>query len=209
MAIIKNVELHWTKLDPKRPTVINEKDDGEKVTGWEVECRTTEKAQAQAWKKLVGAKSVRAIREDKDDEESPILYWRMKLRKKQFNAAGDEKDAPEVVRGDTLEAMDPNIIGNESIADLRIFQYDYSFKQGGQLVEGVASVLMGVKVKRLVKYVPQAREEWDEDDNEFEVVGGEDAEKEWDNKEDEQPKGKSKSKAKRPSNDIDDDEIPF
>lgn len=209
MAIIKNVELHWTKIDPKRPTVINEKDDGEKVTGWEVECRTPDKAQAQAWKKLVGAKLVRAIREDKDDEESAILYWRMKLKKKQFNAAGEEKEAPEVVRGDTLENMDPNIVGNGSVADLRIFQYEYSFKQGGQLVEGMASVLMGIKVKKLVKYVPQAREEWDEDDNEFEVVGGEDDEEKWDNKEDAKPKGKGKSKAKTPSNDIDDDEIPF
>lgn len=209
MAIIKNVELHWTKIDPKRPTVINERDDGEKVTGWEVEGRTTDKAQAQAWKKTVGSKSVKAIREDKDDEESAILYWRMKLRKKQFNAAGEEKDAPEVVRGDTLEDMDPNIIGNGSVADLRIFQYEYSFKQGGQMVEGLASVLMGIKVKKLVKYTPKPKEEWDEDDNEFEVVGGEDDEKKWDNKEDDEPKGKLKSKGKRPSNDIDDDEIPF
>lgn len=218
-ALLKNVEIYYPRLDPKRPIVIQEGEDGEEdKMGWEVTLRTTNKNQAKAWKDIVGSKMVKAIREDKDDEESDIMYWQLRLRKKQTKANGEEAEPVEVVRCDTLEALDPKIIGNGSKGDVRIFQYDYSFKQKGQLVEGLASMLTGIKIKKLKKYTAAAREEFEAEDG-FEVedengnvvsneddgtFGGKD-------EPEEQPKkGTRKSKPKAaPKQENIDDEIPF
>ena len=48
MAILKNAELFFAKLDPKRP---NDRFDKENPT-WEVQARTRSKAQAKEWKDL-------------------------------------------------------------------------------------------------------------------------------------------------------------
>jgi hypothetical protein len=112
--------------------------------------------------------------------------------------------------------LDPKIIGNSSIADVRIYQYDYSFKQKGTTIEGTASVLMAVKLKKLVKYTPKDREEFEKDD--FEVVDPDNEDEGEDDgshvsKEDEKPKkgkGTNKPKATTRANRPDlDDEIPF
>jgi hypothetical protein len=238
MTILKDVELYFTKLVADKPVVINEDSDkpaseakvegmrkagasakdienaeSGKITGWELEGRTTNKKQSQAWKKTLGSKLVKAIREDKEDEESPIKYWRIKLKRKQFKASGEFSDAPDVVRGDTLEDLDPKLIGNGSIGDVRIYQYDYSFRQGGGTVEGTASVLMGVKLKKLVKYEPKDREDFEKGG--FVVVDsdGEPTQKESDGSyvgDDEEDDGKkSKGKAKGKANRDLEDEIPF
>ena len=239
MTVMKNVELFFTKLVADRPIIlsddeekvaseaklegmrkagatakeIEQAEDG-KVIGWEITGRTTDKAKAAAWKQLLGSKAVRAIREDKEDDESEIKYWQIKLRKKKFKADGDISDPVEVLRSDTLEDLDPKIIGNGSVADLRIYQYEYSFKQKGVTIEGTASILMGVKVKKLVKYTPKDREEFEKDA--FSVVdsNGEEQEQEDESQhvaeEEEKPKreAKGKTKPKRVSDDFD-DEIPF
>jgi len=213
MTILKSVPVYFTKLDPRRPIVLMEDADkpasdvkldgmeragatvkeleeakAGKVTGWEVVCRTSDKAQATAWKAEIGSKNVRAIREDREDEESAILYWQMKLKRKQFKANGEYADVPEVKRGDTLEDLDPTIIGNGSIADIRIYQYPYSFTQNGKLIEGDASVLMGIKLSKLIKYEAKPREEFDKGG--FEVVddeGNSPEDKSWDEDENEVP----------------------
>jgi hypothetical protein len=241
MTVMKNVEVFFTKLVADRPIVLTDDDEKPategklegmrragatakeieqaeegKVIGWELTGRTEDKAKAAAWKQVLGAKAVRAIREDKDDDESEIKYWQIKLRKKKFKVDGAISDPVEVVRGDTLEDLDPKIIGNGSIADVRIYQYDYSFKQKGTTIEGTASVLMAVKVKKLVKYTSKDREEFEKDD--FEVVDPDNEDEGEDDgshvsKEDEKPtkgKGTNKPKATTRANRPDlNDEIPF
>lgn len=245
MAILKSIPLYFTKLIPARPITLMEdsdkpasetKLDGMKragasvkelkeaedgvVTGWEIVGRTEDSEQAKAWRKQLGAKAVRAIREDKDDDESPVKYWQIKLRRKQFKANGEYSDFVDVVRGDTLEDLDPSIIGNGSIGDARIYQYDYSFRQGGQQIEGTASVLMGVAIKKLVKYEPADREDFEK--SEFKVVGGDtntDLDgnprdpyiEDDDDDEEETPKkrAKGKSKGKGKNADLYDDDLPF
>jgi hypothetical protein len=154
MAILRNCELHFCKLDPERPsTQLNKKNPS-----WEIQMRTKNKTQKEEWVNQ-GIK-VTAVRED---EEGPILYWRANLRRKKFKADGTEADAPEVKDGQ-LKAVDPNTIGNGSIGNVRIFQYDYKDKETN--VEGKATVLMGVQLTKHIIYKPKPRN----DDDDFEVT---------------------------------------
>jgi hypothetical protein len=61
--------------------------------------------------------------------------------------------------------LDPNTVGNGSIANVRIFQYNYS--QGGK--EGVANVLMALQVVKHVVREARARED-DFEDCETETI---------------------------------------
>jgi len=150
--VLENVELYFTKVDPQSPVAITA--DGK--TGWETQLRTKSKEEAKHWRSL--SLNVKAVREDKDDEDSKIIFWKTTLRKKQFNSKGLETKAPQVVGGD-LSEVDPTTIGNGSVANVRVFQYDYAFKpEGGGLQEGVGSVLMSMQITELLEYVPQNRE---------------------------------------------------
>ena len=72
MAILKNQEIHFVRLNPNRP----EKNmfDPTKFS-WSIQCRSTDKAQIAEWKAL-GLKP-KVVREDKDDEESK--EWTSKI----------------------------------------------------------------------------------------------------------------------------------
>ena len=76
MAILKNQEIHFVRLNPNRP----EKNmfDPTKFS-WSIQCRSTDKAQIAEWKAL-GLKP-KVVREDKDDEESKVLYQQVSFRK--------------------------------------------------------------------------------------------------------------------------------
>jgi len=178
--VLENVELFFTKVDPTRPTDITQ--DGK--LGWETQIRTKDKSVAANWRNL--ALPVKAVREDKDDEESKILFWRTTIRRKYLNAKSnkvvsaimqdegismdaairkaikskeiDPPKAPTVLDGN-LEDVDPGSIGNGSVANVRVFQYDYSFKtDNGGMTEGVASVLMAIQVTTLMEYIRPERE---------------------------------------------------
>lgn len=206
--IFKNCEIYFLKADPERPVVLNTNEDGSKRTGWEVELRTTDKAVAAKWRKEYrGGKLVKAVREDKDDDESPIKFYRWKLRRNAFKANGDASNPIEVVRGDTGEPMDPRIIGNGSVADVRVYQRDYDTEAG----PAVAHYLMGLSLRKLVKYTPKPKEEFEtvermevvDDDGEPRNFGDEDQQEK-----DSGVKVKSKGKSKLKNDDLD-DEIPF
>jgi hypothetical protein len=68
---------------------------------------------------------------------------------------------PDVVNGKQAP-VDPNSIGNGSIANIRIFQYDYTF-EGKQ---GIATSLQGIQLVRHVLYTPKPIESFDEVDTE-------------------------------------------
>jgi hypothetical protein len=225
--VLEDVELFFTKIDPENPTEISQ--DGK--TGWETQLRTTEKAVAKEWRSL--SLGVKAVREDKDDEDSKILYWKTTLRRKEFNAkntkaiesiSDDEgisfeaakrkalksgeavaSKAPTVIDGD-LEDIDPVTIGNGSIANVRVFQYDYTFK--GK--DGVASVLMGMQITTLMEYAPQARDGgFSKTTTKRVSVGEQQGTNPSDDYEDED-EGKVSKKKSAPKKPVDlDDEIPF
>ncbi len=145
MAILKDVELYFAKLDPKRP---NSKYNKEQPT-WEIQIRTRNKAQMQEWKKL-------DINVKTETDENDKVYYKANLKKK---SKKKEKDGtfsdvtPVKVVNGSLEELDPNSIGNGSIGNIRIFQYPYGDD------DKIASMLMAIQVTKHVVYVPKPRED--------------------------------------------------
>jgi hypothetical protein len=213
MALIKNVELWWVKCDPDAP--VKSKDD-DKPDYWEVQIRTTDKASALSWKKNnVNFKPLKKLIRDEDGE--PILdemgektreqvvndegkpYFSVSLRRKITKKdGGDMKPVKVVGNGFPLN---PNTVGNMSIGNVSIFQYDYVF----QGTEGVASMLTGIQLTKLLEYTPSDGDEFTEE--KMETVP--EANGETTPAADTAPKGKAKPKPKKTVEDEMDDEIPF
>lgn len=161
MAILKNVEMHWVKLDPKKPAPAF----GDGGPKWEFQARAHTKEQRDEWKALnINVKPV-------EDEETGKVYYKTSFRKPITKKDG-EPQAPVTVVSASLEPLDPNTIGNGSLCNIRIFQYDYEVKSkqpGGPSKKGIATMLMSVQVTKLVKYVPKERDD-DFEMAEMEVV---------------------------------------
>jgi len=137
-VILSNVELFFAKLDPANP---NSRFDKENPT-WEVQIRTKEKAVAKGWKE----QNLRVTPDENDDG----VFYRANLKKKSKKRDGTDMAPVNVVAGD-LSPVDPATIGNGSVANLSVFQYDYTMN--GK--DGVASMLMGVQVTTLNEYKPR------------------------------------------------------
>jgi len=142
MAILNNVELFFAKLDPKKP---NARFDANNPT-WEVQIRTRDKKQAKEWKDL----NINV----KPDEDDKGIFYKANLKKKTKKANGEPQNPVNLVGGN-LTAIDPNILGNGSIGNIRIYQYNYEV--GGR--KGVASMLTDVQVTTLKEYTPKPRED--------------------------------------------------
>jgi hypothetical protein len=143
MAILKNVELYFCKLDPASP---NSRFDTENPT-WETQIRTKDKAQAKSWKDM-------NIRVTPDEDKDGKVFYRANLKKKSKKRDGTDQAPVQVVGGD-LSPIDTKNIGNGSIANARVYQYDYNV--GGK--EGVATMLMAVQITELHEYSPKPRED--------------------------------------------------
>jgi len=142
MAILKNVELYFAKLNPNKP---NDRFDKENPT-WEVQVRTRNKAQAKEWKDL----SINV----KPDEDDKGIFYKATLKKRSKKRNGEDQNPVSLVAGD-LSAIDPDKLGNGSIGNVRIYQYDYNI--AGR--EGVASMLMAVQITTYKEYEPKPRED--------------------------------------------------
>lgn len=149
MAIIRKASIFFAKLDPKRP---NKRMDPTKPR-WEVQLRTHDKAEMQVWKSL--SLSVKPVLPD----DGPP-YWRVNLAKKVIKSDGTNAQPVEVIDGHK-KPLDPNIIGNGSIANIRIHQYEYEDK--ATKTKKLASMLMAVQVTKLIVYTPEEREDFDEE----------------------------------------------
>jgi hypothetical protein len=130
MALIKKAEIHYARLDPKRP---NARYNADNPT-WELQLRTTDPAQAKEWtdlglnvaplakgKKAVDEAGVSVAGElilDKDGKKQ----WRVNLQRRSKKRDG-EPQTPVVVVNGHLEPVDPNTIGDGSIANVTVFQY--------------------------------------------------------------------------------------
>lgn len=149
MAILKNVEIHYAHLDPERP---NKKYNPKNPT-WELQLRTKDPAVKAEWASLnMNFKPVM----DKDNE-TVFSHWRCNLKKQSFKADGSKAAPVQVVNGKGQD-VDPNTIGNGSIANIRIFQHEYEFE--GK--KGIKSILMAVQLVRHIVYVPKPMEDFDE-----------------------------------------------
>lgn len=153
MSILSDCELWFVRCNPARP---NAKFSADNPT-WECQIRTSKKEQKKEWESL-GLK-VATI----DPDEGPV-YYKVNLKKGIKKKDGSSADPVKVVGGD-LQAIDPDSIGNGSIGNVRIFQYDLTLKEGGTRKH---SLLMGLQVTTLVKYV---RKEGTGEREEFGNVG--------------------------------------
>ena len=157
MPILKDCELWFAKLDAQRP---NNRFNKENPT-WEVQIRTSDKAVKKEWEEL--NLPVKAI---VPDEGAP--YFRVNLRKKSVKEDGEKSSPVKVVNG-KLEEIDGRTIGNGSIGNIRVYQYEYPRKDGGK---GIATVLMGVQITKHIVYTPKPRND-EFGETETEVIGAE------------------------------------
>lgn len=161
MAILKNVKVNWVKLDPERP-VLNKMDPMKPKKQWEVQIETEDKVVRKEWIDL-GLK-VKTVREDPSDDESKILKYTANLRKM---ATKDDKPAPPVQVVDAKgNDFDPNMVGNGSIANIRLFQSSYE----ADGIQKTRNTLMGLQMVKVLKYISKPMENFDDLDTETEVI---------------------------------------
>ena len=168
MAILKNVELWWAKVDPASPV---KNQDADKPDYWDVQVRTTDKAYASAMikedikfkplKRIVKDDNGNAMEDElgekvrevvKDENGKP--YFFVNLRKKVTKADGSAQQPVQLVAGD-LSPINPKEMGNGTIGNVRVFQYEYTY----QGKKGIANMLMAIQVTKLIKYEPKAPED--------------------------------------------------
>jgi hypothetical protein len=132
MSFLNNVELYFVKCDPKRPNAFYNKEN----PTWEVQIRTYDRAQAKEWE----AQNIQ-LKAVIPDEEGEKPYWKTVLRKRSIKRDGSPAEPVEILDGH-LNNIDPNTIGNGSVGNLRIYQYEYPKGEG----TGIATMLMGIQV---------------------------------------------------------------
>ena len=89
-------------------------------------------------------------------EDGSPPFFRVNLRKKSIKEKdGTAGTAPEVKDGN-LQPIDPDSIGNGSVANVRIYQYEYPKPDG---TKGIASVLMGLQLTKHIVYTPKPRDD--------------------------------------------------
>lgn len=133
MAVIKNVKISWVKCDENNPDMGFDGDS----PAWKVNIENPSDALVQMWKD----KGLGGLKKTKDTGAPYLVVQRKATKYKN----GDSKEAPSVVDGH-LKPLDPNIVGNGSIANIQYSTYPWTFKNK----EGVAADLMGIQVLNLI-----------------------------------------------------------
>lgn len=149
---LTGIEMFWVKLSKDNPSPAF----GDSGPKWEFQARTTNPKQRKEW--VEAGLNVKAVN---DEESGTLLYWKTMFRKPTTKRDGTDQAPVKVING-SLKEIDPSIIGNGSICNVRVFQHPYevkSAKPGGPTKKGISSMLMAVQVTKLVKYVPRERED--------------------------------------------------
>lgn len=134
MTVLKDVELHWCKLDPKKPV----SPFGTPV--WEAQVRTRDKEIAKQWKgESLNVKT-------SDDNEG--IYYFVNLKRKAIYEKTGDPATPVVVVDGQLMPLDGSTIGNGSVGNVQLFTKPYEF--GGR--SGVKVELKAIQVTKLVEY---------------------------------------------------------
>jgi len=134
MSVLKNVELHWPKLDPKNPV----SPFGTPV--WELQVRSRDKAVAKEWKEI--GCNVKTT----DDDEG--IYYFVNLKRKAIYEKTGEAASPVIVVDAAVMPIDPTSIGNGSIGNVQLFTKPYEF--AGR--SGIKVELKAVQVTKLVEF---------------------------------------------------------
>lgn len=142
MAILKDCELYFAKLNPAKPNAMFDKEN----PTWEVQIRTRDKAKAKEWKEM----SISV----KPDEDDAGMFYKATLKKRSKKRDGTDQNPVTLVGGD-LTPIDPDKLGNGSIGNVRVYQYDYNV--AGRT--GKANMLMAVQVTTYKEYEPKPRED--------------------------------------------------
>lgn len=164
MAILKNAEIWFAKLDPKYP---NSRMDKNNPT-WEVQLRTSNLEQKKEWESYGLKPKLIVGKEGTETEGEPVLtpegkkQWRVNLKRKSLKQDKKTKemvdnDPVKVVNGH-LEDIAGNTVGNGSKGNIRIYQYEYDKADG---TKALASVLMSIQVTKHVVYESKAREDFE------------------------------------------------
>lgn len=167
MAIIKNVKIFYAKLDPKRPNAKLNKDN----PTWELQCRTNSVDQKKEWESLGMKVRLLVGKEGSENEGEPILdeegkkQWRLNLKKRSLNKKREPQSPVEVLDGKN-KPVDPRSVGDGSIANIRIMQYEY--KKADDTI-GIAPVLMAIQLVRHVVRKAKPMEEFGETETEVVV----------------------------------------
>jgi hypothetical protein len=190
--ILKRVKVYFCKLDPDRPDLYDPK-----KPAWSLQIRTESKAQKKEWADAnLNVKPV-------DPDEGP-MYYRVSLKKRTTKKDGSNSLPVEVTAGNGLK-IDPNTIGNGSVCNLRLWQYEYPASEENPK-GGIATQLQGVQVVKHLIY-KSTREDFEED--EYEAVqpeGGDDPDEAFEKGDYDNPTPAGGRKV--PVDDADDD-IPF
>ena len=137
MAVLKDVELHWCKLDPKAPV----SPFGTPV--WEAQVRTRDKKQSAEWKK-------EGVNVKTGDDDNGVYYYANLKRKAIYEKTGDSAQPVVVVDG-KLMPIDATSVGNGSVGNVQLFTKPYEF--AGR--KGIKVELKAIQVTKLVEYKAQ------------------------------------------------------
>jgi hypothetical protein len=147
--MLKNVTLKWVKLDPKNPT---DNFEGTKKI-WEVQICVPQARTAEIAK-------YRKVREATRGDPSVVC---INLSKNAFKADGSDAKVVRVVDQNKL-ALDPNVVGNGSTANVIVMRKPYEIKhpKSGKVTKsGISTMLIAVQVTKLLKYEPKSSMDFD------------------------------------------------
>ena len=158
-VILKNVSLHWAKLNPEKPV------SPFGTEQWEITVQVDKKR----------AKEIEQYGKLKDGFDKGTVA--IGLKKKAQKKDGSPAAAVRVV-DNMKQPLDPKIIGNGSVGNVIIMLKDYEIKapNGKVTKSGTTVTLVAVQVTDLVKYVPKASNFVDFDEVENDNVAEEDEE---------------------------------
>jgi len=149
--IIKNVELHWVKLDkPVSPFGVEQ---------YEISVQVDKKRASE----LEAYGKTKAVK-DKDGKDTGKVS--INLKKKAQKKDGTDATKVRVVDM-SKQPLDPKTIGNGSVGNVMVFLKDYQIKtpKGVVTKEGTSVMLTAVQVSNLVKYEPKNSNFVDFDDD--------------------------------------------
>ena len=163
--ILKDQELYFVFINPAKP---RKSYDGKKYQ-WEFQVRTKDKAVRKQWLDMgLEAKSVKTVRADKTDDESPVLYYATTFRKSAEPRERGGKTVQsmpiQVVDGKQRE-MDASI-GNGTIANILLYEREYEI--GGVKKKGFTPTK--IQVRKLHEYKGGEMEDFDDEEFETEII---------------------------------------
>ena len=134
--ILKNVEINWARLDEENPDMGFTKDQPQ----WNLVAVTRDKDQAMEFKGM-------NLNVKTDEDDKGIIY-KVSLKKAAVKKDGSKNKPVPVVGGDLMPLADVTEIGNGSVGNVKIRQFEYNFN--GR--EGIGTRLESVQIVKLVKY---------------------------------------------------------